>query len=453
MADQPVTREKLINADIDVDNLGKAVNEMGFVNPRYGDTYKTLPQIAREYEENGATRGFKTLSEFDAVKAALPAHIVVTIGEAGPNQGQNFWDGVTLTKSTYDPLEQAKNYTNTKTNTALIDLIDLQEKSTLGGSHYYVSGASLFTFDGYVSSTGTFVSSTAGYKTTDFIPIAKGVVKSSLNASSSVSAISFYDANKQFISSLIGGGANTERTINVPSNAAFSRFTNLPANNPSPYAFGSFSGAINDPNLLKSSSLTVEKSLNLADPALIVSGAYVNSSGAITTAAGWKYIKIPVAAGETYTFGNFVIDSGGYYTFFNASGGQIGGANGNYTIGTLPKTVTAPVDAGFLLFDIARPTNTADQHAQLTINVGATLIAYVDPADTITKIAGKNLAGTGSDVPENVVVQDGNATLADVIADSLTTGALIANLPTSNVGLEVGQAYIDTASGTIKVVM
>lgn len=116
MADQPVTREKLINADIDVDNLGKAVNELGVVNPRYGDTYKTLPQIASEYEQNGATRGFNTLVEFEAVKATIPAHTVVTIGEAGPNQGQNFWNGTTLTKSAYDSVEIAKANASAKTN-------------------------------------------------------------------------------------------------------------------------------------------------------------------------------------------------------------------------------------------------------------------------------------------------------------------------------------------------
>ncbi|WP_180111272.1 hypothetical protein [Acinetobacter sp. YH12136] len=113
MADQPVTREKLINADIDVDNLGKAVNELGVVNPRYGNSYKTIPQIAREYDKNSGTKGFNTLAEFEAVKATIPAHTVINIGEAGPNQGQNFWNGTTLTKSAYDPLAQAKAYTDT----------------------------------------------------------------------------------------------------------------------------------------------------------------------------------------------------------------------------------------------------------------------------------------------------------------------------------------------------
>lgn len=48
MADQPVTREKLINADIDVENLGKAVNEETIVTPRYGEPFKSLPMIAAE---------------------------------------------------------------------------------------------------------------------------------------------------------------------------------------------------------------------------------------------------------------------------------------------------------------------------------------------------------------------------------------------------------------------
>lgn len=109
MADQPVTREKLINADIDVENLGKAVNEEAIVTPRYGTPFKSLPMIAREYDENSGTKGFNTLAEFEAVKSTIPAHTVINIGEAGPNQGQNFWNGTTLTKSDYDPLTQAKD--------------------------------------------------------------------------------------------------------------------------------------------------------------------------------------------------------------------------------------------------------------------------------------------------------------------------------------------------------
>lgn len=60
MADQPVTREKLINADIDVENLGKAVNEKGVVNPRYGDSYPTLPSAIQAVIETGGFEPFET---------------------------------------------------------------------------------------------------------------------------------------------------------------------------------------------------------------------------------------------------------------------------------------------------------------------------------------------------------------------------------------------------------
>lgn len=66
----------------------------------------------------GGVYGFNTYAEFDAVKSTIPANSVITIGE--PNntgtgqwgQGENIWDGVTLKKSPYDPLTQAKKYTD-----------------------------------------------------------------------------------------------------------------------------------------------------------------------------------------------------------------------------------------------------------------------------------------------------------------------------------------------------
>lgn len=53
---------------------------------------------------------FETLAKFDAKKSALPVDCTVVIDEAGPNQGANTWDGITLKKSPYDPLQLSKNY-------------------------------------------------------------------------------------------------------------------------------------------------------------------------------------------------------------------------------------------------------------------------------------------------------------------------------------------------------
>lgn len=59
---------------------------------------------------------FGTYAEFNAAKASLPLNCTVIINEVNNTgtswgQGSNRWNGTTLTKSAYDPLTQAKNYT------------------------------------------------------------------------------------------------------------------------------------------------------------------------------------------------------------------------------------------------------------------------------------------------------------------------------------------------------
>lgn len=61
---------------------------------------------------------FSTLAEFDSKKADIPANSVVIIDEAGANQGTNTWNGITLTKSAFDPLMQSKKYTDEAVKTS-----------------------------------------------------------------------------------------------------------------------------------------------------------------------------------------------------------------------------------------------------------------------------------------------------------------------------------------------
>ena len=55
---------------------------------------------------------FTTLAAFEDAKSTIPDNSVVIIDEVGENQGTNTWDGVTLTKSAFDPMIQAKAYTD-----------------------------------------------------------------------------------------------------------------------------------------------------------------------------------------------------------------------------------------------------------------------------------------------------------------------------------------------------
>lgn len=79
MADQPVTREKLINADIDVDNLGKAVNELGVVNPRYGDPYYSAPMAVQHIMDMGGWDSFPTQTELQASTPTTPTKVAIAL--------------------------------------------------------------------------------------------------------------------------------------------------------------------------------------------------------------------------------------------------------------------------------------------------------------------------------------------------------------------------------------
>lgn len=63
--------------------------------------------------------GFKTYAEMDAAKTTLPANSLlrVTNDPNTANNGDWQWDGTTLTKSLYDPLTQAKDYSSFREST------------------------------------------------------------------------------------------------------------------------------------------------------------------------------------------------------------------------------------------------------------------------------------------------------------------------------------------------
>ncbi|WP_436904851.1 DUF4886 domain-containing protein [Acinetobacter johnsonii] len=73
-------------------------------------------------------KAYKTYAEMDADKTNIPAKskVTVTNDETESNNGDWQWDGVAFTKSAYDPLTQAQNYTDdtVKNNTVLSGRVD-----------------------------------------------------------------------------------------------------------------------------------------------------------------------------------------------------------------------------------------------------------------------------------------------------------------------------------------
>lgn len=150
----------------DIEDIGKAVNTDAIITPRYGAPFKSLPMIAREFYADvldlrtnkadkidvdaalstkanqtyvdeqlstkapqattysktevdttfaayvGGRKAYTTLALAQAAQASLPANTVVEVTNDGANNGTYQWNGTTLTKSAYDPLTQAKAYTD-----------------------------------------------------------------------------------------------------------------------------------------------------------------------------------------------------------------------------------------------------------------------------------------------------------------------------------------------------
>ncbi|MDF2419179.1 hypothetical protein GWP85_16940 [Acinetobacter beijerinckii] len=498
-----ITKEQLEDASIDAKDLGECVhgNETGIVTPRLGDPYPTLPAAIQTIIGSG---GFEPFTTETALLASTPTSSKQA-ALALDTENLFFWDGLIWILSgsialnsavmisliaSYDPALVYKGKANlnasapsspvandtyivvsngasfgvqvqsgqlliyTGTNWKVGDMLEVFNRKFLAtGGNGFLTDKNTMPIAGYINAAGSFVASGAGFKLSYFKPVSTGqTLKFSMRGSASANVISFWDANMVFISGVLGNDSNVERTVIVPVNAVYVRTCNVSTANLNPYCRIDIKSILDSADVLKTADMTVDVSLNLARSEYIVSNTYVNSSGGLTAGTGWKHIKIPVLAGNTYAFGNFAIDSGGYYTFFNSSNAQIAAAFGSYSTASLPKVLIAPAGAAYLLFDIARPTNLPEHYAQVMCNLGGSLLEYVEPIDTITAIEGKKIAGSGGGpLPDEVIIQGGNATLADIIADSVTTSALIANLPTSSTGLEVGQAYIDV--DTVKVVI
>lgn len=75
---------------------------------------------------NGLAGSYKTYALLDAAKATLPANssAKVTNDPDPTKNGEYDWDGTTLTKSAYDPVQQAKNYTDQKVDGMIYPIND-----------------------------------------------------------------------------------------------------------------------------------------------------------------------------------------------------------------------------------------------------------------------------------------------------------------------------------------
>ncbi|WP_312088016.1 DUF5040 domain-containing protein [Acinetobacter variabilis] len=117
MADQPVTKEKLINADKDLqtieDFIKKPKDET--VTTRFGDEIMTLKGLEEEVKKSGGYfKRYTTLAAANADIANIPVDAVVKVTSAadGGDYEKKTAEATSLTKSGYDVLKTITDLTN-----------------------------------------------------------------------------------------------------------------------------------------------------------------------------------------------------------------------------------------------------------------------------------------------------------------------------------------------------
>lgn len=223
MADQPVTREKLINADIDVENLGKAVNEKGIVNPRYGDSYLTLPSAIQEVIESG---GFEPFATEAALKATVP---VLQKKASYSLDTHKIWlwnrtsgEGVTPVTGTWtdaglSAIDQAKNYSNMAVDTVVQKQGFITQSSNLFDANDVTPGQILGS-DGVVTANSASA-------LTNYIPVipSEKYTISSVAGQRAFVSVGYFTADKVFIRRDATINDPNPLVITVPANARFLR--------------------------------------------------------------------------------------------------------------------------------------------------------------------------------------------------------------------------------------
>lgn len=113
---------------IDAGTMGEALKEDKIVVTRYGNTFESLPMIAREAKQatdqvveeirlrGGYFKTYNTLAEANADIANIPVDATVKVRDAldGGDYYKASAGAATLTKSNYDPLTQFKLYSDAK---------------------------------------------------------------------------------------------------------------------------------------------------------------------------------------------------------------------------------------------------------------------------------------------------------------------------------------------------
>jgi len=169
---------------------------------------------------------------------------------------------------------------------------------------------------------------------------------------------------------------------------------------------------------------------NLANPAVIQSGKYVNyDTGAISTNAAYKaFVGVKINPSTDYTFS--LINHWAWYTNANVfiSGSNAGGSN---------KTITAPANAAYVSFSVTIGT------ANIMMNKGNSILPFTPYSETeVTKIPSLNISVENTSFAKKVQVYGKNRFNKTDVTTGKFVNAITGKLSTSSSYSASGFMYV-----------
>ena len=356
MADQPVTIEKLINADIDVDNLGKAVNEKGVINPRYGEAYPTLPSAIQQVIESG---GFEPFATEAALKESVPT-LTKKASYALDTHKIFLWENGAWTNTGLSAKDQAVDIVFSKRGKNLFD-----KSAAVAGEQYSPSSKKITT--------------SSLYRRSGFIPVVAGQAYTLSGNLAAAANIAWYASNDPLSTAISHTTAKINQIAPAGANFALFNITNTGQNDTTYDATSQFEeGGIATPyepfkkliskhevesldQKLDSSEVFSYSSHNKMPTTKIdfvrrVSGVGFVADTVGAAASDW----IPVIEGEWYTIS-------GPGLFLNTAGAALGAYFGAYgqTAGLQAISFANPVDNNGKCFKV--PTGLGITHVVINL--------------------------------------------------------------------------------------
>lgn len=409
MADQVLTKQKLINADEDLGDLEEVLNGPPgkLIKTRLGrEVYSlaSVPQINTMTREEvtaavapkankvdvdtalsnlstTANKYYSTLAAANADIANIALNQSVTIGEEA-NGG--LWykataEATSLTKSDYDPLRQAKSYADAN---GLFKPIVVLAGSTKHVNDYKTDGWYLFSTNSRAATAGV-PTNTVGFL---FVITQDGVVHQEYIA---------YQSTRKF--------TRTSNTIGVfPDFDEVITKKGLETELLEYVDIGNVSNYTNKPYDI------VTDSKNLYDASKKQVGVYINNAGTIKAEVGWSCSDfIPVTAGEYYTISGIRQH---YLAFYATKGGPGLTSVENNTSTESQLTVQVPFGANFLVVNIDSTTVTG---TNVQIELGQAATPY-EPGGTKYKIDASYLS-TSISTKQTLKIEGDNASVTGVV--------------------------------------